>query len=53
MNGLISFLNHVDGLCQQVAAAIQGSELQIYSILAVILVASFLAFPPKDDPDQI
>ena len=53
MNGPISFLNQLDRLCQQIATAIQGSELQIYSILAVIVVASFLAFPPKDDPDQI
>jgi hypothetical protein len=53
MNGPISFLDQLDRLCQQIATAIQDSELQIYAILAVIVVASFFAFPPKDDPDQI
>jgi len=53
MNRPISFLDQFDKLCQQIATAIHDSELQIYAILAVIVVASLFAFPPKDDPDQI
>ena len=47
------FLDQLDQLCQQIATAIQNLELKIYAILAIIVVASFFAFPPKDDPDQI
>jgi hypothetical protein len=53
MNELISFLDQLDQLGQQIATAIQDSELRLYAILAVIVVASFFAFPPRDDPDQI
>ena len=53
MNESISFLDQLDRLCQQIATAIQSSELQIYAILVVIVVATLFAFPPKDDPDQI
>jgi hypothetical protein len=53
MNELLSFINQFDRLCEQIATAIQGSETQIYANLAVILVAAFIAFPPKDDPDAI
>jgi hypothetical protein len=53
MNEPISFLNQLDQFCQQIATAIQSSELQIYAILALIVVATFFAFPPKDDLDQI
>jgi len=53
MKDSISFLDQLDQLCQQIAAAIQSSELQIYAILAVIVVATFFTFPPKDDLDQI
>ena len=53
MNRPIAFLDQLDQLCQQIATAIQHSELQIYAILAVIVLAAFFAFPPKDDPDQI
>ena len=53
MNELLSFINQLDRLCEQIATAIQGSETQIYATLAVILVAAFIAFPPKDDPDAI
>jgi hypothetical protein len=53
MNEPLSFIAQLDGLCQQIASAIQGSELQIYATLAVIVVAAFFAFPPKDDPDEI
>ena len=53
MNEPISFLVQLDQLCQQIATAIQSSELHIYAILAVIVVATFFVFPPKDDLDQI
>jgi hypothetical protein len=53
MNEPIAFVGQLDRFCQQIANLIQGSELQIYAILAVIVVASFLAFPPKDDLDQV
>jgi|GraSoiStandDraft_29_1057270.scaffolds.fasta_scaffold3673032_1 hypothetical protein len=53
MNEPISFLDQLDHLCQQIATAIQSSELQIYATLVVIAVATFFLFPPKDDLDQI
>ena len=53
MNESISFLDQFDQVCQQIANAIQSSELQIYAILSVIVVVTFFVFPPKDDPDQI
>ena len=53
MDKPVAFLDQLDQLCQQIATAIQHSELQIYAILAVIELAAFFAFPPKDDPDQI
>ena len=53
MNETTSFLNRLDQVSQQIANAIQSSELQIYAILAIIVVATFFIFPPKDDLDQI
>ena len=53
MDKPVAFLDQLDQLCQQIATAIQHSELQIYAILAAIVLATFFAFPPKDDPDQI
>jgi len=46
---LISALVQFDRLCGQFAALIQNSEPHIYSTLALILIGSFLAFPPKND----
>lgn len=46
-------LAEIDRFCGQIAAAIQGSELQLYATLALIVVLSALLFPPKDDPDQV
>lgn len=46
-------LAEIDRFCAQIAAAIHGSELQIYATLALIVVLSALLFPPKDDPDQV
>jgi hypothetical protein len=53
MDRPISFLEQLNQLCQQIANAIQDSELQIYAMLAAIVVATFFAFPTKDDFDQI
>ena len=44
-------LADIDRFCGQIAAAIHGSELQLYATLAVIVVLSALLFPPKDDPE--
>jgi hypothetical protein len=46
-------LAEIDRFCGQIAAAIQGSELQLYATLALIILLSALLFPPKDDPDQV
>jgi hypothetical protein len=43
----------IDRLCGQFAAALQHSELKIYTIVALVIVLSALLFPPKNDPDQI
>jgi hypothetical protein len=48
-----SMLTEIDRFCGQIAAAIHGSELQLYATLALIIVLSALLFPPKDDPDQV
>jgi hypothetical protein len=53
MNELLSFINQLNQLCEQIATAIRGSEMHIYATLTVILVATFIGFPPKDDPDAI
>jgi hypothetical protein len=51
--GAAFMLAEIDRFCAQIAAAIHGSELQIYATLALIVVLSALLFPPKDDPDQV
>jgi len=53
MSQLLSLLTELDRFCGQVAAAIHGAEMQLYAMLALAVVAAFVAFPPKDDPDQI
>ncbi len=53
MSQLLSLLDQFDSLCGQLAVAIQGSQTQLYAMLALVVVAVFFAFPPKDDPDQI
>jgi hypothetical protein len=53
MNQLLSILAQLDHFCGQLAAAIQGSQTQLYATLAVAVVVGFFAFPRKDDPDQI
>jgi hypothetical protein len=49
---LVSFLAQIDGLCGQLAAALHGSETQLYAMLSLVVVAGFFAFRPED-PDQI
>src|SRR5262249_11974462 len=53
MSQLLSLLVQFDGLCAQLATAIEASQTQLYAMLALVVVAAFFAFPPKDDPDQI
>jgi hypothetical protein len=43
----------IDRICGQFAAALQHSELKIYTTIALVIVLSALLFPPKNDPDQI
>ena len=43
----------LDRFCQQVAAAIYSSEPQIYGAVLVAILVGYMAFPPKNDPDQI
>ena len=46
-------LVEIDRFCGQLAAAIHASELQLYAMLALVVVLSALLFPPRDDPDQV
>ena len=43
MSELLSFINQLDQFCEQIATAIQGSEMHIYATL----VATFTHFRPK------
>ena len=53
MSQLLSLLAQLDRFCEQLTTAIQGAQTQLYTMLALVVVAAFFAFPPKDDPDQI
>ena len=53
MSQLLSLLAAFDHVCGEFATAIDGSQTQLYAMLTLVVVAAFLAFPPKDDPDQI
>jgi hypothetical protein len=53
MSQLLALLVELDRFCGQLATAIEGSQTQLYAMLALAVVAAFFAFPPKDDPDQI
>ncbi len=53
MSQLHSLLVQLDGFCGQLASALQGAQTQIYAVLALVVVAAFVAFPPRDDPDQV
>lgn len=48
-----NILYMIDRICGQFAAALQHSELKIYTTIALVIVLSALLFPPKDDPDQV
>lgn len=48
-----SLLAAIDRVCGQFAAALHHSELQVYTMIALVVVLSALLFPPKDDPDQV
>jgi hypothetical protein len=50
MNG--SLFSELDRFCGQFALALHHVELQIYAILALLLVLGILLFPPRNDPDQ-
>ena len=52
MSALLSLLAQFDAFCGQLAAAIHRSEMQLYAMLAIVVVAAFFAFRPRD-PDQI
>jgi len=49
---LLSLLAQLDSFCGQLAAAIHGSEAQLYAMLSIVVVAGFFAFRPED-PDEI
>jgi hypothetical protein len=53
MSDTTSILEQIDRVCGQIALAMHNSELQIYATLTLVIVLSFLLFPPKNDPDQI
>ena len=53
MSQLPSLLAQLDSFCAQLSTAMQGAQTQLYMVLALVVVAAFFAFPPKDDPDQI
>lgn len=53
MSQFLSLLAQLDSFCEQLATAINGSQTQLYAMLALIVVAAYFVFPPKDDPDQI
>lgn len=50
-----NFLDTVDRVCGQFAAALQHAGPQIYATIAIVVVLSALLFPPQGgpDPDQI
>ena len=50
MNG--SLFAELDQFCGQFALALHNAELQIYTILTLLLVLGILLFPPRNDLDQ-
>ena len=51
-SGAASFLGELDRVCGQFALALQHAEFRVYAVLTLIMVLSFLIFPPRDDPDR-
>ena len=52
MNGNLPLLGTIDRFCEQIATALHNAEWQIYVTLTLIILLSFLLFPPRNDPDQ-
>lgn len=50
MNG--SLIAELDRMCGQFALALHNTELQVYTVLTLLLVFGILLFPPRNDPDQ-
>jgi hypothetical protein len=50
MNG--SLIAELDRMCGQFALALHNAELQVYTVLTLLLVLVVLLFPPRNDPDQ-
>jgi hypothetical protein len=53
MSDSFSMLAEIDRVCGQIAIAMHNAEFQIYATLALVVVLSFLLFPPRDDLDQV
>jgi hypothetical protein len=53
MSDPTSMLAALDRICGQFAMALQDAGLQLYAMIALVIVLSVLLFPPRDDPDQI
>ena len=53
MSDSFSMIAEIDRLCGQIAIAMHNAEFQIYATLALVVVLSFLLFPPRDDLDQV
>lgn len=52
MGAAFAMIADIDRVCGQFATALHNSELQIYTTLALLLLAGVALFPPKNDPDQ-
>jgi hypothetical protein len=53
MSDSFSMIAEIDRVCGQIAIAMHNAEFQIYATLALVVVLSFLLFPPRDDLDQV
>jgi len=51
--GITTALLSIDQLSRQIADALHAFEPQIYAAILLIVLAWFVVFPPKNDPDQI
>jgi hypothetical protein len=47
-----SLFTELDRICGQFAIALHNAELQVYTVLTLLLVLGILLFPPRNDPDQ-
>lgn len=53
MSDSASFLEIINRVCDEFATALQHSQAQIFTMIALVILLTVLLFPPKDDPDQI